>query len=373
MMCTPVIIVSFLLLARINNCDAQKLAAQVVSTPAVVHRNSKGATELSDSFCLLQVQTYTGPPVLTDNALLAGSKVIVEPARRSVQPASGSLSLQSPSTQTAELIAQKTPVVQWFVFREWWHGLSFFFLIKAACMLSNVIFQVSPYPLMMKIRTERDTGSTDAAPLVTIMMGGFQWSFYGTFAWLVTARAGFLVIVYSNLFGVVVGAFYVATFQRHCSSSTSRDNLSMYFRIIAALVLMQICAILTQPIEHALLFSGLVSSGCSMASALSPLTVVPTVLETRSSAAMQLPMIWAALVSGTLWAVCGFIIWDLWLAVPNAVSLAVSMFLLLLASKFPRTEFVHVPLKAKLIEGAIPEIDTPLYISKVLASSGGTF
>merc|ERR1719321_994280 len=108
--------------------------------------------------------------------------------------------------------------------RSWWNNfkmnvlqtISLFLVLKMACMMSNLFFQVSPYGLVKRWRDEGNTGQADAAPLVSIFFGCCQWCFYGCFAWYVTGKTGFLVIVYANAIGMFLGAFYVSSFQQFC-------------------------------------------------------------------------------------------------------------------------------------------------------------
>lgn len=251
----------------------------------------------------------------------------------------------------------------------WWNGISYFFFVKAACMLSNVVFQVSPFPLVQKIRQEKDTGDADAAPLVSIAFGCIQWSFYGIFAWIVTGKAGFLVVFYANCFGAFLGIFYVVCFTMHCNSEAARESLLMYYRIITSLIFVQVCAMISLSHENALLFSGCIASCCTVASALAPMTVVPSVLESQSSAQVPLSIVSASLVSGLLWLLCGVILWDAWIAVPNTLALCMNIFLLALVARYPHSE------QTSLLPGMVKTMSNkPLSsLEETVACSGGTF
>merc|ERR1719265_929134 len=188
------------------------------------------------------------------------------------------------------------------------HYLSFAVFIKAACMMSNVVFQVSPLPMVKQFKEKHDTGEADAAPFVAIAFGGLQWCFYGVFAYLVTGKSGFLVLVYSNFLGGLLGIYYVMTFQANCTRIGQISGLSMYYRIVSALVILQVGAMAVLPRERALFFSGLISSTCSVATSLSGLITLPTVIKRRCAASIPLPLCVASGVSNCLWIPCGIIL-----------------------------------------------------------------
>lgn len=208
----------------------------------------------------------------------------------------------------------------------WWGWvrltLSFAFVIKALCMLSNVMFQVSPFPLVKTWREKGNTGDANAAPYVCVAYCGSQWCFYGAFAFIVTSKTGFLVLVYSNVVGAFAGAYYVWAFAKSCTKQRGQENLWFYLKIAAGLAGVQACAMFMVPWDKALFFSGLVSSLCSIASGFSLLVTVPLVLRTKCSSSMPFPVLCASLVSAVLWITCGVLLWDPWITVPNLITVS---------------------------------------------------
>jgi len=201
-------------------------------------------------------------------------------------------------------------------------------------MMSNVVFQLSPYPTVKKIRCDKDTGDFDAAPLVSIAFGCVQWSFYGTFAWLVTGKTGFLIVVYANCFGAFVGMFYVLSYQTYCQCQKARNKLYQYYQMVGNLVIVQVCAIYTLSVDRALLFCGAVASMTTIMSACAPWTTVPTTIATQNSEKMPVALLGASLVSSGLWLICGLILWDVWIMVPNFVGILSNVVLVGIALKY---------------------------------------
>jgi len=238
---------------------------------------------------------------------------------------------QSGTQHTEAGTKEKLAPKSWFAIT-----FSFAFVIKALCMLSNVAFQVSPLPQVRKFTKEQDTGEADAAPFVSILYGGCQWCFYGIFAYEYTQKSGFLVLVYSNFMGVFLGVYYIWIFQSNCQSTTILSKLLMYYRGVGLMVGIQIIAISVMSRQQALYFCGLVSSTCSVLGSCSLLSTLPDVLRERCSASINLPLLMAGMTGTVLWIICGFILWDFLIVVPNVMGIMIQSICLSLVLYFPR-------------------------------------
>jgi len=205
------------------------------------------------------------------------------------------------------------------------------------------LFQVSPIPQVRQFSKLGDTGEADAAPFISILVGGCQWCFYGLFAFMVTKKSGFLVLVYSNVLGAFLGVYYIWGFQRNCRSERSLRKLFMYYQAACTLVVVQVIAIWTLPSQQALFFCGLVSSVWSVVGACSLLATLPMVLETKCSASINLPLLTVGVGSGILWLACGFILWDAWIMVPNLICLVFQLLAIAVVFHFPRDPSKALP------------------------------
>mmetsp|Transcript_46434 Transcript_46434/g.85036 ORF Transcript_46434/g.85036 Transcript_46434/m.85036 type:complete len:819 (-) Transcript_46434:146-2602(-) len=199
-------------------------------------------------------------------------------------------------------------------------GLTFAMVVKALCMAGNVLVQVSPYPQVKRWENRGCTGEADPAPYVSIAFGGWQWCFYGMFAYLLTRRSGFLILVHSNFLGALLGTYYTVAFCRYCQDEAAKQNLQRYLSAVGGLALLQASSLFMLPAERALFLAGLVSSFCSFIGALSMLVVVPTVLRTQDSRMIPGPIITANLMSAMVWCLCGWMLADPLVTVPNVVS-----------------------------------------------------
>merc|ERR1719428_2709677 len=156
-------------------------------------------------------------------------------------------------------------------------------IVKALCVAGNVRAQGSRFRKGRRWELRGCTGEADAAPYVSIAFGGCQWCFYGMFAWMVTSRSGFLILVHSNCLGAILGSYYVSTFYRNCRNEEALRTLQKYVSAVTALAALQVCALSVLPAERALFLIGIISSFCSFINATSVLVTVPQVLRTQDS------------------------------------------------------------------------------------------
>lgn len=199
-------------------------------------------------------------------------------------------------------------------------GVTFAVSVKTACMVGNLMVQVSPIPLVQRWESRRCTGEADAAPYVSIAFCGWQWCYYGLFAWAVTKRSGFLILVHSNCLGAVLGTYYCLAFWRHCRKDAMMCGLHKYLLAALTLVLLQVCALALLPLERSLFLTGLVSSFCSFVGAVSMLFCVPGVLRSQDSRPIPGLLCFANFLSAAVWILCGWMLADPLIMIPNATA-----------------------------------------------------
>lgn len=219
--------------------------------------------------------------------------------------------LQTPGDPTVWYMPQIVQILQ---------GLSFAALVKVLCVAGNVWVQVSPFPLMKSWGKLGHTGEADAAPFVTIAFNGSQWTYYGIFAWYITQRSAFLVLVQSNIIGSVLGTYYTVMFCRYCRNEAAFQQLKLYFSAVAMLVLFEGSAFAVLPSERALFITGLISSFCGFIGALSMLVTLPTVIKMQDARSIPGAYVLANFVSSLSWCACGWLLNDPLVMAPNVVS-----------------------------------------------------
>jgi uncharacterized protein with PQ loop repeat len=214
-------------------------------------------------------------------------------------------------------------------------GLTYAAAIKAMCLAGNILVQVSPYSQVKLWEQSRGTGEADAAPYLSIAFGGWQWCYYGLFAWRVTGHSGFLILVQSNCLGALLGTYYIATFYRRCWNDQSRHSLFRYLSALGAVSVFEAFALLVLPTERALFLTGFVSSFCSFIGAFSMVTVVPQVLKAKDSSIIPGALVLANFVSAVVWCICGVMLADPMITSPNIACACTSAVCLYLKFEFP--------------------------------------
>jgi len=242
---------------------------------------------------------------------------------------------QTQSVRGAATAKTKQPLMT----RSWFGWMRFYlttaFVVKSLCMMCNIFYQASPLPLINEFNVKGDTGGADLAPFIAVAYGGWQWCFYGLFAYIVTSKSGFLVLVYSNVVGATLGLYYVYAFTLNCNNTAMIQRSSKYYYVLACIAAVQVCAILELQAVKALFLCGLISSCWSMIASLSLISTVPVVYENKSSKSLPVPLLVMGEISAVLWIVCGVMLWDPWITFPNCFAFLVCSFALYLCWQFP--------------------------------------
>jgi hypothetical protein len=125
---------------------------------------------------------------------------------------------------------------------------------------------------------------------------------------------GFLMLVYANILGFVLGIFYLQTFANFSTCPTLWKNHVIGWSIFLALELI-ICHIIN--VSTALLISGGVSALLSVFVSASPLASVSELIKANDLSTMPIDMIFASFLSSALWLWCGYLLQDPWVWIPN--------------------------------------------------------
>ena len=193
------------------------------------------------------------------------------------------------------------------------------FALKIAATAFNVLLQLSPLRLIMEIRIHKSVSTISPFPLIALTACGYQWSFYGFFAYTETANVGFLMLIYANILGLVLGLYYMLSFHYYAESG---DRSSIYFQsvgLISLFVCEYIYCYTAQAVNSSLYFAGLLSAAISILVSFSPMVSLPDALRKHSIASVPVDMCVASLVSSVLWLFCGMLLGDPWVLIPNFI------------------------------------------------------
>ena len=186
---------------------------------------------------------------------------------------------------------------------------------KIIATISNVVLQISPLRIVTEMRLHKSTMGFSSAPLIALTACGYQWSFYGYFAFSATDNVGFLTLVYANVLGLVLGLYYVTTYYMHSSSSVwSRDNVA--FLVLFVLEALY-CTVYETNLERALILAGLLSAALSILVSLAPMVSLAAAVTAKSTHALPVDIIAASFASSVLWTALGFSLGDRWVWLPN--------------------------------------------------------
>jgi len=216
--------------------------------------------------------------------------------------------------------AHPVPLKMWEILRETIKK-DFEIAIKVMCVIGNVLNQASAYPAIRKINAAGDTGEVDALPFLSILLNTCQWCFYGVFAWRITKISGFLIALYSNIFGVMAAAFYVFSFHRNCHNPKSREVLMRYYRNLLITFGIHVTSLIVLSLGNALIFTGFMAALSGAVCYLSQLSTLPTVIRTNSTASMNPAFSVGSFFSALVWLLCGVMVNDWWIITPNAIGL----------------------------------------------------
>lgn len=268
-----------------------------------------------------------------------------------------------------------------------WHSITFPFLLKSGALTSSVMMTLSPIRTINKIRSAQSTLKYAPYPFFLIFAVAFQWCVYGIFAFKVTANAGFMILVYSNILGVFMGAFYSYTYFNNIQDPKRYTQFWMTLQLVMVVYAAEAVLILEEAHPRALLIVGTVSAIMSVTVSASPLFDLPEVIRTQSSDSMPKDVVLATFFSSALWLSCAFMLKDLWILVPNAFGLVLGSLQILLLVMYGRngkgadrkpvyaTDYgtLEVCAKAKMIDVPYPEeVDSECGPIILADGTGGT-
>lgn len=216
----------------------------------------------------------------------------------------------------------------------WLRVLSFAFMLKAGAIASSVTMTLSPLRAVQSIKAAKDTLTYPPYCFVCVAACGTQWCAYGTFAFAVTGNYGFLILVYSNVLGVIMGCYYAFTYYSNITSATRWDQFKMSVGAAMCAYTGEILLMLTTSHAKSLLVVGTTSAFMSVLVSVAPIADLPRILKTRDTSGMPADVCLASFIASCLWLGCAILLHDAWIFVPNMFGLVFGGFQLLLLAAF---------------------------------------
>lgn len=214
------------------------------------------------------------------------------------------------------------------------HFVSFSFLLKSGAIVSSFLGQLSPLGVVLRMKQAKSTMQYPPFTFVCVFCCGLQWCVYGTFAFVVTRNHGFLILVYANACGVIMGAYYVCQYYSNCVDVTRMRQLKTC--AYAAVINGVFQSLVISDVAHtrALLIVGTISACLSVLVTAAPLAELPLILKTGDVSSLPKEFVCCQFVCSALWFGCGLLLHDTWILVPNVFGLVLGGFQLYLLFAF---------------------------------------
>jgi len=213
---------------------------------------------------------------------------------------------------------------------QWLRFFTFSFLLKAAAIMSSIVLTLSPLRAISKIQQERDTLTYAPYCFFCVCVVGLQWCAYGTFAFLVTSNYGFLILVYSNVLGVIMGTYYVYTYWCNMTDKYRKKQFMDCCYAAGAIYAFEATVVPSTSHARALLIVGTLSACMSVLVSCAPLAELKKILKSRDASSIPSDIVMASFVASNLWLACALLLHDMWILVPNIAGLVLGGFQLFL-------------------------------------------
>merc|ERR1719321_139641 len=217
---------------------------------------------------------------------------------------------------------------------QWLRFFTFSFLLKAAAIMSSIVLTLSPLRAISKIQQERDTLTYAPYCFFCVCVVGLQWCAYGTFAFLVTSNYGFLILVYSNVLGVIMGTYYVYTYWCNMTDKYRKKQFMDCCYAAGAIYAFEATVVPSTSHARALLIVGTLSACMSVLVSCAPLVELKKILKLRDASGIPSDIVMASFMASILWLACALLLHDLWILVPNVAGLVLGGFQLILLMVF---------------------------------------
>ena len=174
-------------------------------------------------------------------------------------------------------------------------------IFQALAIASNIALQLSPMRVILEIRRYKDTRGSDGLPYLMIFCVATQWTYYASFAIAVTGNASLQMIIFGNVFGVLLGAFYTYSFQKNCNDQVRANKMKLFYKIAAFVFITETITICFLKKQTGMFILGLVGTVTSVGCTAAPLTELSVVMKTRDTSTWPTDFIYVNSVGLLVW------------------------------------------------------------------------
>ncbi|KAL2621723.1 hypothetical protein R1flu_001928 [Riccia fluitans] len=189
----------------------------------------------------------------------------------------------------------------------------------AVGIVGNVISMClffSPAPTFVRIYRTKTVGEYSAVPYIATLMNCLLWLFYGS----PFVKMGVLVVTINGA-GVIIQTSYLLIFLIYANDMKKLRNtlLMILAAILLYIVVVSVNMLAIDKKHDREVIVGILCVIVGTSMYISPLTIMGTVVRTKSTDYMPLPLSIFNLLNGIVWTTYALIGHDLFITIPNAL------------------------------------------------------
>ncbi|KAL4566587.1 hypothetical protein LXL04_030705 [Taraxacum kok-saghyz] len=190
------------------------------------------------------------------------------------------------------------------------------FIVGIVGNIISLYLYLSPTPTFVKIVKYKSVQAFKPDPYLATLLNCVMWIFYG----LPVVHPHSLLIVTVNSAGVLINVTFCTIFFRYCGWPCRKKMIIVFILeilFIAGMVAVTLTLEHTHPARSMLV--GILCVILNIAMYMSPLTVVKTVIKTKSVKYMPIFLSVGNLLNGSIWLVYASLDFDPYIMIPNVL------------------------------------------------------
>lgn len=194
--------------------------------------------------------------------------------------------------------------------------VDFHWILSVGASLASITLSLSSIPTIQTIVAEGTTGRRPLLPFSAQTLGGFIWFLYG----LLISN---MELIVTGFFAFITGAVYFVRYLSHVPLGANwLPGTHMHHRVVVGCSVLGALALFTfATVDLAVDSLGKAGSTINIVMFASPLSTMPTVIQTRSTSSMALSFAIGTTASCMLWFSLGCVLSDPYIWGPNAIGL----------------------------------------------------
>lgn len=178
---------------------------------------------------------------------------------------------------------------------------------------------MAPMKAILRARKERDIGSLNPVPYPAQSANAAAWIAY-SYVIVPTNKSGSALLFWVNQLGLLFGIFFTVSCYGLARQKQKDRILAITLFFFLVLPLIGAIGVLTEmPNDDAQLMWGFTANGILLMYYGAPLSTIVTVVKTKNSSTLNLPLCVMQCINGCLWLGYGVAVTDPFIYVPNAI------------------------------------------------------